>query len=115
MAYADLAARRGHKVTLFEAAAEIGGQFNLAKKIPGKEEFYETLRYFHWMIELHRIDLRLNTRVTASDFLGEDFDHVAVATGIAPRIPEIEGIDHPMGASYGDVVRGAGLSAKRSL
>ena len=106
LAYATVATERGHKVTLYEASGEIGGQFNLAKRIPGKEEFYETIRYFNRMIEVRGIDLKLNTRVAAEDLLAEGYDHVAVATGIAPRTPDIEGIGHPMVASYVDVVRG---------
>ncbi|MEO1227360.1 MAG: NADPH-dependent 2,4-dienoyl-CoA reductase [Myxococcota bacterium] len=105
LAYAAVAAERGHAVTLFEAASEIGGQFNLAKRIPGKEEFHETLRYYRRMIELRGIDLRLDRRVAAEDL--EGFDHVAVATGVTPRVPDIEGIDHPMVASYVEVVTGA--------
>ncbi len=104
MAYATIAAERGHKVTLFDAAAQIGGQFNLAKNIPGKEEFYETLRYFNKMIEKLGIDLRLNTKVEA-DML-TDFDHSIIATGITPRVPELEGIDHPKAVSYIDVIEG---------
>ncbi|MGB1464628.1 MAG: FAD-dependent oxidoreductase, partial [Parvibaculales bacterium] len=83
LAYATTAAERGHKVTLIDAADEIGGQFNLAKLVPGKEEFYETLRYYGRMIEKLGIELRLNTRADA-DMLG-DFEHVVVATGITPR------------------------------
>jgi 2,4-dienoyl-CoA reductase (NADPH2) len=68
-----VAAERGHRVTLFDAAAEIGGQFNLAKRIPGKEEFHETLRYYRRMIDVLRIELRLNTRVDAGDAEGWRF------------------------------------------
>lgn len=103
LAFAVNAAARGHKVTLFDAAAEIGGQFNIAKQIPGKEEFYETLRYYRRMIDLTDVDLRLNQYVIADDLF--DFDETIVATGIAPRTPEIEGIDHPKVLSYLDVLR----------
>lgn len=104
LAYATIAAERGHAVTLFDAGEEIGGQFNLAKRIPGKEEFYETLRYFARMIEVHGVDLRLNTRVGADDLAG--YDEVVVATGIEPRTPAIPGIDHPKVARYIDVITG---------
>lgn len=103
LAFAVNAASRGHAVTLFDAAAEIGGQFNIAKQIPGKEEFYETLRYYRKMIALTGVDLRLNHFVTAPDLA--QFDEVILASGIAPRMPEIEGIDHPKVLSYLDVLR----------
>jgi len=106
MAYATVAAERGHKVTLYDGASEIGGQFNLAKKVPGKEEFYETLRYYKRMLEIYRVDVRLNTMVSASDLYKAKYDHVAVATGITPRVPDIEGIDHASVVSYIDVIRG---------
>jgi len=104
LAAATTAARRGHKVTLFEADRRIGGQFNMAKRIPGKEEFVETLRYFGRMIELHGVDVKLETRVTADDLDG--FDEIIVATGVTPRIPGIDGQDHPRVLSYVDVLRG---------
>ena len=97
--------QRGHKVTLFEASGEIGGQFNIAKQIPGKEEFYETIRYFGKQIELQNIDLRLNTRVTADELNNGDFDEVIIATGISPRTPQIEGIESDKVLSYLDVIR----------
>ncbi|HEY9237738.1 MAG TPA: NADPH-dependent 2,4-dienoyl-CoA reductase [Burkholderiaceae bacterium] len=106
LAYATVAAQRGHHVTLFDSASEIGGQFNLAKRIPGKEEFHETLRYYRRMIEVHGITLRLNCRVNASMLTRDRFDEVAVATGIVPREPAILGIDHPMVAGYLDVLTG---------
>jgi 2,4-dienoyl-CoA reductase (NADPH2) len=93
-------------VTLFEASDEIGGQFNLAKRIPGKEEFHETLRYFARMIDVQGIDLRLNTRVDADALVAGGFDHVVVATGVTPRAPAIEGIDHPKVVSYIDAILG---------
>ncbi len=104
LAFATIAAERGHAVTLFDAAEEIGGQFNLAKRIPGKEEFYETLRYFGRMLDLRGVDLRLGVRVSASDLAG--FDEVVLATGIKPRTPEMPGIDHPKVARYIDVITG---------
>lgn len=106
LAYATVAAERGHAVTLFEASSEIGGQFNLAKTIPGKEEFYETIRYYNRMIEVHDIDLRLNTTADATGLAGEGFDHVIVSTGIKPRTPDIPGIDHEKVVSYIDVIKG---------
>ncbi len=103
LAFATIAAERGHAVTLFDAGSEIGGQFNVAKRIPGKEEFYETLRYFARRIDTTGVQLRLNTRVAAADLAG--FDEVVLATGIAPRTPEIPGIDHPKVLSYLDVLK----------
>ncbi|WP_281357113.1 FAD-dependent oxidoreductase [Vogesella oryzae] len=103
MAFATIAAERGHDVTLFDAAGEVGGQFNVAKRIPGKEEFHETLRYFARRIELTGVKLRLNTRVAAADLTG--FDEVVLATGIAPRTPDIPGVDHPKVLNYLDVLK----------
>ena len=103
---ATTAASRGHEVTLFDAADEIGGQFNIAKQIPGKEEFYETLRYFNKQIALTGVDLQLNTKVTVDQLNNGGFDEIIIATGISPRIPEIEGIDHPKVLSYLDVIGG---------
>jgi 2,4-dienoyl-CoA reductase (NADPH2) len=106
LAYAVQAAERGHKVTLFDAGSEIGGQFNLAKTIPGKEEFYETLRYFSRTIEKLGITLKLNTRVDVAAIKAGGFDETVVATGIEPRVPELEGINHPKAVSYIDVIKG---------
>ena len=106
LAYATVAAGRGHSVTLYDAGSEIGGQFNLAKQIPGKEEFYETLRYYARMLEVNQVDVHLNTTVCADDLTSAGYDHVVVATGISPRIPDLEGIDHPKAVSYVDVIRG---------
>ncbi|OQS36141.1 NADPH-dependent 2,4-dienoyl-CoA reductase [Chromobacterium haemolyticum] len=103
LAFATVAAERGHQVTLFDAAAEIGGQFNVAKRIPGKEEFYETLRYFKRKLEQTGVEQRLNTRVAAADLAG--FDEVVLATGIAPRTPEIPGVNHPKVLNYLDVLK----------
>lgn len=107
LAYATVAAERGHQVTLFDAAGDIGGQFNLAKRIPGKEEFYETLRYFRKQLERLNVDVQLNTRVDADLIASAGFDHAVVATGIAPRMPAIPGIDHPMVMGYIDAITGA--------
>ena len=111
MACATTAAERGHEVTLFDAAAEIGGQFNLARRIPGKEEFGETLRYFRTRLEQLGARVELNRRVGAEDLSA--FDEVILATGIVPRIPSIPGIDHPKVASYVEVVGGARRAGKR--
>ena len=99
-----VAAECGHDVVLFDAADKIGGQFNVAKKIPGKEEFYETLRYFGNKLELTGVDVQLNTKVSAQDLIDAGFDEVILATGIIPRVPPIEGIDHPKVKGYIDVI-----------
>ncbi|MFJ3521255.1 FAD-dependent oxidoreductase [Pseudomonas sp. NPDC090203] len=104
LAAATVAAERGHAVTLFDSASEIGGQFNVAKRVPGKEEFFETLRYFKRKLETTGVDVRLNTRVAVEDLLGKGFDEVILATGIAPRTPAIPGIDNPKVLSYLDVI-----------
>ena len=105
LAFATTAARRGLDVTLFDAASEIGGQFNIAKQVPGKEEFYETLRYFGKQIELTGVTLKLNQKVNAKDLATAGFKHVVLATGVTPRTPEIEGINHPKVVGYLDVLR----------
>ncbi len=105
LAAATTAASRGHDVTLFDAAADIGGQFNVAKQVPGKEEFYETLRYFRKQIELTGVKAQLNTRVSAEDLIKGGFDEVLLATGVLPRTPDIEGVSHPKVLSYLDVLR----------
>ena len=106
LAYATVAAQRGHRVSLFDSAAEIGGQFNLAKRIPGKEEFAETLRYYRRMIGLHQINWRPDTRADAALLMAEGFDAVVVATGITPRRPALPGIGHPMVMTYIDAILG---------
>ena len=106
MAFATIAAQRGHQVTLFDASSEIGGQFNVAKRIPGKEEFHETLRYYRVMLEKEGVDLRLNTRVSADDLKNGGFDEVVLATGVKPRTPDIDGIDHPKVIGYLDALLG---------
>ena len=107
---ATTAASRGHQVTLFDSASEIGGQFNIAKQIPGKEEFFETLRYYGRQIELTGVDLQLNRRVTSEQLNNGGFDEVIIATGISPRMPTIEGINHPKVMDYLDVI-----GAKKSV
>ncbi|HLA30016.1 MAG TPA: NADPH-dependent 2,4-dienoyl-CoA reductase, partial [Pseudomonas sp.] len=101
---ATVAAERGHSVTLFDAGSEIGGQFNVAKRVPGKEEFFETLRYFKRKLETTGVELRLNTRVSASELAQGGFDEIILATGIAPRTPAIPGIEHGKVISYLDAI-----------
>ncbi|MEK6789687.1 MAG: NADPH-dependent 2,4-dienoyl-CoA reductase [Pseudomonadota bacterium] len=104
MSFAQVAALRGHEVTVFDEADVIGGQFNVAKQVPGKEEFHETLRYFDRMFHKHGVKRLLGRRVAADDL--RDFDEVILATGIVPRALDIPGIDHPSVVSYLDVLRG---------
>jgi 2,4-dienoyl-CoA reductase (NADPH2) len=105
---AAVAGRRGHRVTLFESADRIGGQFNMAKRIPGKEEFNETLRYFRRELELGGVDVRLGRTASAEDLASGEFDHVVLATGVLPRVPAIPGLENPIVLSYVDVLlRGA--------
>ena len=101
---ATVAAERGHQVTLFDSASEIGGQFNVAKRVPGKEEFYETLRYFSHKLRTTGVELRVNTRVDVQQLVAGEFDEIILATGIAPRTPAIPGVDHPKVLSYLDVI-----------
>lgn len=105
LAFAVSAAERGHDVTLIDAASEIGGQLNVARKVPGKEEFDETLRYYRTQLELHGVDAQLNTRATAESLAKAAYDEVVIATGVTPRTPEIPGIDHPSVVGYLDVLR----------
>ena len=100
-----VAAQRGHMVELFEASDRLGGQFNWAKRIPGKEDFQHTIRYFSRQLELNSVQVHLNHPVSAQQLAGGGFDHVIVATGIRPRMPAIEGIDHPKVMGYLDVLR----------
>jgi len=104
LACATVAAQRGHDVTLFEARDSIGGQFTFASKIPGKEEFLETIRYYKKMIDVHNITLNLNTWVTAQDLKDAGFDEIVISTGVAPRIPNMPGIDHEKVVSYQDLL-----------
>lgn len=104
MACAKTLAERGHKVTLFEKSDKLGGQFNLAKRIPGKSDFQSTINYFSKQLEINEVDIILNKEATIEDL--KNFDEVVIATGVKPRTPNIEGIDHPMVLSYKDVISG---------
>lgn len=99
------AAERGHKVDLFEGSGEIGGQFNLAKRIPGKEEFHETIRYFNQRLSDLKVNLLLNTKVGAADLIGK-YDDIIIASGVQPRSIPLEGADHPKVLRYDDVISG---------
>ena len=118
LAAAVSAAERGHRVTLFEASPEVGGQFRLAMAIPGKEEFAETLRYYTRRLEVLGVDVRLSTRATVSDL--REFDDVVVATGVVPRIPSLEGVGastgsgrHPKVVTYAEVLNGSVVPGRR--
>lgn len=102
LATAVAAASRGHQVVLFERRNELGGQFNYARKIPGKEEFNETLRYFHVMLEKHAVDVRLNTAASAADLA--EFDEVVIASGVTPRELSLPGADHHSVLSYAEAI-----------
>ena len=112
MSAATVAASRGHEVTLFEANHEVGGQFNLAKVVPGKEEFHETIRYFKVQIETTGVELRLNTRVNREQLEREGFEEVIIATGVVPRSLKIAGSDAPNVLSYAEVLKGAKVGHK---
>ncbi|WP_372366776.1 FAD-dependent oxidoreductase [Candidatus Uabimicrobium sp. HlEnr_7] len=105
LASATEASKRGHQVTLYEASSEIGGQFNMAKRIPGKEEFYETIRYFDKQLKLSNVNLQLNKKVTAKQLIDEKYEEVILATGVVPRVLNIPGIDHSKVLSYIDVLK----------
>jgi len=104
LAAAVTAAQRGHRVTLYETAKEIGGQFNMAKHIPGKEEFHETLRYFNRQLELAKVELQLGREAEAAALHAQGFEEIILATGVLPRNPHIPGMDHPKVLSYIDVL-----------
>lgn len=104
LAFSISAAEIGHSVTLFDAADRIGGQLTMARRVPGKEEFDETLRYYRVHLDKYGVDVRLGTHVSATDLT--DFDEVVIATGVVPRTPEIPGVEHPKVLSYVDVLHG---------
>ncbi|PCI21962.1 MAG: NADPH-dependent 2,4-dienoyl-CoA reductase, partial [SAR324 cluster bacterium] len=104
LACADTSALRGHEVHLFEAAGEIGGQFNIAKQVPGKEEFSETLRYFKRQLQLNKVNVHLNKSITAKELIDQGFDEIILATGVVPRQPPIPGVDHAKVLSYIEVL-----------
>lgn len=105
LACATTAASRGHEVTLFEASDRLGGQLNVAMRVPGKSEFRETLRYFSGRLAETGVEQRLGHRVTAAELADAGFDEIVLATGVHPRRPEIPGLDHPKVVSYLDVLR----------
>ena len=113
LACAVVAAERGHEVVLFEAGNQIGGQFRLAATIPGKEEFRETLRYFRRQLELLNVDVRLGQRVESQVLAVMGFDDIVVATGVKPRVPVIEGIEHPSVMTYQQLLRGERQAGSR--
>jgi len=104
MAFSTLAAERGHEVHLFEASDKIGGQFNMAAIIPGKEEYTETIRYYQTMMDKHGVNIHLNTKATTDSLLAGNYDEVILATGVSPRRLSIEGIEHPMVLDYAEVL-----------
>lgn len=112
---ARVAAERGHSVTLVDEKTEIGGQLNYSKQIPGKQEFYETIRYYRVQLELLGVDVKLGARLEATDPLVEQADHVIIATGIVPRIPDITGINDEQILSYRDVFEGHAETGKNII
>lgn len=111
LAAATSAAERGFAVTLFEKAPEVGGQFRLAMRVPGKEDFAETLRYYTRRLEVLGVDVRLGAEASDADLAA--YDEVVVATGVAPRIPALAGIDHPTVVTYADVLSGRVVPGER--
>ena len=114
LSFSAIAAVRGHDVTLFEEKEMIGGQLRYATAIPGKEEFKETLRYFDKQLELTGVNVLKGQKADAQTIRDMDFDEIILATGVVPRIPEIEGIDHPMVMSYAEALEGERKSVKES-
>ena len=110
MSFAINASERGHRVSLFEAAPVLGGQLNLARVVPGKNEFNEMLRYFRVRLEALEVDVRLGATPTAEQLMKDGFDEIIIATGVRPRVPEMAGVDHPKVVSYIDV-----LAAKKPV
>ena len=113
LACATTLAERGHRVTLFEQAAEMGGQFRYAREVPGKEDFHDTLRYFARRVEITGVELRLNTRADAAGLANEDFDEFVVSSGVSARVPAIDGITHEKVITYPELLSGAREAGKR--
>ena len=113
LACAVTAAERGHEVTLYEAAPSIGGQLNLARAVPGKEEFHELVRYFEARVAQEGVQLRLGQRPAAAELAAAKFDHIVVATGVRPRTPQIEGLGHPKVIGYADLLSGRKQAGRR--
>ncbi len=113
LAAATAAAERGHTVELFEAADEIGGQFQLARRIPGKEEFSETLRYFARRLEVTGVKVHLSHPVTAAELVEGGWDEIVLATGVTPRVVDIPGVDRPNVLNYAEVITGRAELGKR--
>jgi 2,4-dienoyl-CoA reductase (NADPH2) len=113
MAAASTAAQRGHRVTLYEAQDRIGGQFLMAREIPGKEEFNETLRYFANELDRLGVEVRLNHRVSVSELAEQPYDEILLATGVSPRVPDIPGIDREIAIRYDQLLRGEKQAGKR--
>ncbi|CCI45187.1 unnamed protein product [Albugo candida] len=105
LAFATYAAMRGHTIHLFDQNEQVGGQFNIAKLVPGKEEFYETIRYFRKQLEIHNVNVTLGKKISASDLLSENYDQIVLATGVIPRRLKVPGADHAKVLSYLDVLR----------
>jgi 2,4-dienoyl-CoA reductase (NADPH2) len=110
MATAVEAARRGHFVSLFEVSQTLGGQLTLARAVPGKNEFDDTLRYFRRQVDKHGVNLHFGRRASPEDLSG--YDHVVIATGVSPRIPDLPGIDHPKVATYAEILSGERTAGK---
>jgi 2,4-dienoyl-CoA reductase (NADPH2) len=113
LACATTLAERGHQVTLYEQAGEIGGQFRYAREVPGKEDFHDTLRYFRKRIELTGVDLRLNTSADARVLAGAGYDEFVICSGVSARVPDIEGITHASVISYPELLSGARQAGQR--